>query len=181
MESIYHTNPRIQDQMNKIRMNQPLCQIRVEYLSLICVRFYLKSNFFKKLDTQLCIFVQYWRCLFRSTTSSPPFHHNYFQAYGDFITRSWAIFRRLYVWNCMRKVCILFGEISKKSYWKLANMVTTMYKTISNINIVFLNCLQVRYIFVIFSPWMIYWFEKWLYLPVSWEVPQISEQVPLMW
>ncbi len=33
-------------------------------------------------------------------------------------------------------------------------MVSTIYKTISNINIVLSNFLQMRYIFAIFSPWM---------------------------
>ena len=33
------------------------------------------------------------------------------------------------------------GEISEKPSWKLENMVATIYKTISNINIVFLNLL----------------------------------------
>ncbi len=48
-----------------------------------------------------------------------------------------------------------FGEISGKPAWKLINVVSTIYKTISNINIVFSNCLQTRYIFATFSPWMI--------------------------
>ncbi len=47
------------------------------------------------------------------------------------------------------KVCAL-GEISEKLSWKLENVVSTIYKTISNINIVFSNYLQIRYIFAIF-------------------------------
>ncbi len=38
------------------------------------------------------------------------------------------------------------GEISENPAWKLENVVSTIYKTISNINIVFSNCLQMRYI-----------------------------------
>ncbi len=32
------------------------------------------------------------------------------------------------------------GEISEKPSWKLQNVVSTIYKTISNINTVFSNC-----------------------------------------
>ncbi len=48
-------------------------------------------------------------------------------------------------------------EISEKPSWKLENMASTIHKTISNINIVFSNCLQMRYIVAIFSPWMMFW------------------------
>ncbi len=51
---------------------------------------------------------------------------------------------------CMRQVGVL-GEISEKPSWKLLeNVVSTIYKTISNINIVFSNCLQIKYIFASF-------------------------------
>ncbi len=40
----------------------------------------------------------------------------------------------------MQTRCSL-GEISEKSSWKLENVVSTIYKTISNISIVFSNCL----------------------------------------
>ena len=38
------------------------------------------------------------------------------------------------------------GEISEKPSWKLINVVSTICKTISKINVVFSNCLQMRYI-----------------------------------
>ena len=38
------------------------------------------------------------------------------------------------------------GEISEKPSCKLENVVSTIYKTISNTNIVFSNCVQMRYI-----------------------------------
>ncbi len=83
------------------------------------------------------------RCLFWSTASSP----NFFQTYWNFGTKSWVIFRSR---------CSL-GEISKKPSWKLENMVSPIYKTISYINIVFSYYLPMTYIFAIFSPWVIYW------------------------
>ncbi len=42
------------------------------------------------------------------------------------------------------------GEISEKPSCKLENVVSTIYKKISNINSVFTNCLQMRSIFAIF-------------------------------
>ena len=60
----------------------------------------------------------------------------------------------------MHKLCSL-GEISEKPSQKLGNMVITILKTIDNINIVFSNYFQKRYKFSIFSPWTMYWFEKW--------------------
>ncbi len=39
------------------------------------------------------------------------------------------------------------GKINKNLSWKLDNMVTTFYKTQTNIDIVFSNCLQMRYNF----------------------------------
>ncbi len=58
------------------------------------------------------------------------------------------------------------GEIGEKPSWKLENVVSTIQKTISNISIVFSNCLQMRYIFAIFSPWMMFQQEKGPYLLV---------------
>ena len=46
------------------------------------------------------------------------------------------------------------GEINEKPSWKLENVVSTIYNTISNINIAFSNCLRMRYIIAFFSPWM---------------------------
>ncbi len=74
-----------------------------------------------------------------------------------------------------------FGEINEKPSWKLENVVSNIYKTISNINIVFSNCLQIRYIFAIFSPWMIILVGK---VAISASLkkihfPKISDQAPL--
>ncbi len=66
-----------------------------------------------------------------------------FQTFRDFGTRSWILFRRLNMWSSL-------GKISGKPSWKLENMVSKFYKTISNINIVCSNCLQTRYKFAIF-------------------------------
>ena len=72
--------------------------------------------------------------------SHPP---TFFKHHGDFGTRSWVMFRRLYVWYAM-KIC-KFRRNYEKLSWKLENVVTTIYKTISNIIIVFSYCLQMRY------------------------------------
>ncbi len=43
----------------------------------------------------------------KGACSDPQLHlSNFFQTYDDFGTKSWAIFRRLYVWNFMRKVSV---------------------------------------------------------------------------
>ncbi len=52
------------------------------------------------------------------------------------------------------------GEISEQPSRKLENVVSTILKTINNINIVFYNYFQGRSKFAFFSPWMMYWFEK---------------------
>ncbi len=49
--------------------------------------------------------------------------------------------------KCYKQGRYSFGEICEKPARKLINVVSTIYKTISNINIVFSNCLQMRYIF----------------------------------
>ncbi len=86
--------------------------------------------------------------------------------------QSWVIFRRLCVWNFMRKVSVFLREISKKPSWKLENMVSTIYKTISNINKKeLLNISQTACKWDIYlqvfniSAW-IYWLEKRPFLPV---------------
>ena len=43
-------------------------------------------------------------------------------------------------------------------------MVTTFYNMINNINTVFSYCLQ-TWFKLPFSPWIIYWLDKWSYLP----------------
>ena len=55
-------------------------------------------------------------------------------------------------WCCL-------GEIGEKLSWKFELMVTTIYKTINTIHIVFCNCLQARYKFAFFSHlgWYIGW------------------------
>ncbi len=68
--------------------------------------------------------------MFRSTASSP----NFFQPYWDFDPKSWIKF---YV----QSRCSLW-EINKKPSWKWENLVSTIFKTISKISIVFSNCLQ---------------------------------------
>ncbi len=58
---------------------------------------------------------------------------------------------------------VYIGELSENLSWKLENGVTTIYKTLSNINIVFSNCLQMRYtcaflfIYLFFLLWMAIW------------------------
>ncbi len=42
------------------------------------------------------------------------------------------------------------GEVSETPSLKLVNLVTTIYQLIININIIFLNCLQMRYTFCTF-------------------------------
>ncbi len=74
-------------------------------------------------------------------------HPQHFQTYGDYSTRSWVIFRRLLFVKCHAQCLWCLGEISKKPSLKLENVLTTIYKTISNIS----N----------FSPCMIFWLEKW--------------------
>ena len=58
------------------------------------------------------------------------------------------------------------GEISEILFWKYEDVVI-FNKTKSNINIIFSNCLQTKYKFVIFSPTMTYWLEKYPYFPVQ--------------
>ena len=64
-----------------------------------------------------------------------------------------------------------FGEI-RVTRLEIRNVITAFYETICNINIVCCNCLQSRFISIFqllngnFSPWMIHWLEKGLYLPV---------------
>ncbi len=57
----------------------------------------------------------------------------------------------------MHKICVLWEKSVKN---RLGNQKSWLphfmfYKTTSNINIVFSNCLQTRYTIAIFSPWMI--------------------------
>ncbi len=63
------------------------------------------------------------------------------------------IFKRLYVWSG-EVVCAKSDDYFRRNQWKLyrklENVVTTSYETISNINKVFFNSLQIRYKFAIF-------------------------------
>ena len=60
-------------------------------------------------------------------------------------------------------------EICENPSWKLEHMVTIVYETIRNTNIVFTYCLQTRYKLAILSLRTIYWLEKWPYvLQSSW-------------
>ena len=73
--------------------------------------------------------------------------------------------------GCMCEIAcaksVQFGRNQQKTLleiWKCG--LTTFYKTISNINFVFRNCLQMRYILAFFHPpWMVYWLVKRPYLP----------------
>ena len=49
----------------------------------------------------------------------------------------------MYEIACAKSVLVRRNQ-KKKNTWKLENMVITIYKTISNINSVFSNCLQIR-------------------------------------
>ena len=71
------------------------------------------------------------------------------------------------------KVCTTVTKIREKPSWKLENVVTTFYKTTSNINIS--NCLQMRYKFAIFYPWMIGWKSDYICQFNQINFPKISE------
>ena len=49
-----------------------------------------------------------------------------------------------------QNMCTLYWKNHCIPSWKLEKMVTTFYQTINNKNIIFSNCLQIRYIFAIF-------------------------------
>ncbi len=66
--------------------------------------------------------------LFQSTASSPTF---FIKMYRDFGMRSWVIVS-FQVWSGMHK-SVLFRSQRKPS-WKSENVVTTIYKSIHNIN-----------------------------------------------
>ncbi len=77
----------------------------------------------------------------------------------------------------MRKVGVVWEKSAKNPLGKLENVVSTIYITISNINIVFSNCLQMRYIFAVF-------FTDDVLVTISGSLkkinfPKISEQAPL--
>ena len=85
-----------------------------------------------------------------------PHPPTFFQTYEDVGT----IFRRLCEWcEILWAISVYCRRNQQKSAWKLKNMISTIYKTINNRNIVFSNCLQMRYIFAFLfhHEWYIGW------------------------
>ena len=94
------------------------------------------------------------------------------------------------IWRFWYRSCIIFlcvkwhaqnlwrGEISENRLgtWKSENVITIFYKTMSNINTIFSNCLQKEIQICIFPLLNIYWMERWPYLPLKWKsiLPKIS-------
>ncbi len=98
-------------------------------------------------------------CLFRYTALFPTILKNN----GDFWTKSHI--RRLYV--AAQSLCSS-GEISKNPSWKLENVVSTIYKIVSNF--VFSNCLQMRTYLQFCSLWMAYWLKKMTISVSVWKI-----------
>ncbi len=75
--------------------------------------------------------------------------------------------------HIQKALCVTFWRNQRKTLLKIR-------KTISSINIVFSNCLQMRYIFAMFSPWIMFWqkIDQICQFKEN-SFPKISEQAPL--